>query len=326
MNYTELPSEFPRPLAKILKFSAYSRGESAFSITDLIKPVQVTQLTRRHDSEITKDPRENIYSVLGSAVHDLLERVGNLNPDESEMIEERLFTTIEGVKISGQIDLHTTYDSKNHILTDWKHTKTSAIKFEKLEWHQQLNCYAHLLRQHGYEVSSARICAIFRDWSFAGINGKYKVSTEDGTKIVCKRTKDYPDWGCAIIEIPLWPDEEVEKYLKERVALHKAAENLSDEELFECTPEERWRRDTWRVRKTGAVRAKGNRSNFKTEAEARAYLEEMGPEFELSSRPGVAYRCLAYCAARPFCFQLKREGFEVIYEEGEEDGDLQISD
>lgn len=319
MNYSPLPDDFPRPLASLLKFSDYTRGESEYSVTDLLKPVQAVQLLRRHQGEIVRDPRENIYQVLGSAVHDLLEKIGVSNPDEFELIEERLFTTIDDVTISGQIDLHTTYE--DGMLTDWKHTKTSVLVYEtKEDWIIQLNCYAHLLRKRGLSVSRARICAIFRDWSQSGINGMWKVSTTDGNKITCKRTKKYPEWGCEIIEIPLWEDSKVEEYLIERTRSNKAAESLPDDKLPECTPDERWRRDSWRVRKIGAIKAKGNKV-LKTEAEAIAHQEKMGPEFEVSVRAGIPYRCLFYCDAgrNGFCHQLKREGFEVEWIEDAED-------
>lgn len=319
MNYSELPPEFPKPLGQLLCYSSYSRGESEFSVTDLIKPPQIVQLIRRHEAELPpQDPRQNIYRVLGSAVHDLLERVGLQNPDDSQLIEERLHATVNNVPISGQIDLHTTYE--HGVLTDWKQVRVSAMKFEKTEWHQQLNCYAHLMRQHGYEVSSARICAIFRDWSQSGM-GLWQATTTDGRKIVCKKRRDYPEWGCQILPIPLWPDEEVARYLEERVMLHKAASELPDDQLPECTPSERWRRDAWRVRRRGVVKARGNKSTFKAEAEAREYLAEMGPEFELSSRPGVATRCVFFCPIAPHCAQLKRENFEVEWVEAEDGTD-----
>lgn len=318
MNYVPNSEiDLPLPLYQMLCHDSYTRGDSIFSVTDLIKPVQITQLTRRHEAEMPpQDPRANIYRVLGSAVHDLLERVGLQNPDDSQLIEERLYATVGDVPISGQIDLHSTYE--HGVLTDWKQVRVSAMKFEKTEWHQQLNCYAHLMRQHGYEVTSARICAIFRDWSQSGM-GLWRASTVDGRKIVCKKQRDYPEWGCQILEIPLWSDDEVARYLEERVALHKQAAELPDDQLPECTPTERWRRDVWRVRKIGAVKSRGNKSSFKTEAEAREYLAEMGPEFELSARPGVATRCVFYCTAAPFCQQIAQEGLEIEWLEADEE-------
>jgi hypothetical protein len=319
-KYSQLPPDFPKPLESLLKFSEYSRGDSRFSVTDLLKPVQIVQLTRRHSDEIVTDPRENIYRVLGSAVHGVLEKTGLENPESWQLIEKRLHATINDVPISGQIDLHSTYE--NGILTDWKHCKTSVLKFgAKKEWAEQLNGYAHLLRKHGYEVKSARVCAIFRDWAQSGINGLWKATTTDGVKITCKKTPDYPEWGCELIPIELWPDEEVERFLEQQVLEHTMAESFSDEWLPECTPEERWRRDVWRVRKRGAVKARGNKSNFKTEQEAREYQTTMGEEFEVSYRAGVPIRCIFYCPCLPFCKQVQREGLEVewVQEDAEEE-------
>lgn len=310
MRYKENVDNLPAPLWNLLKFDEYTRGESKFSVTDLIKPPQIVQLTRRYDDQMEVDPRDNIYRVLGSSVHATLEQVGLQNPEDSQMIEERLHATIEGVSISGQIDLHTTFE--DGILTDWKHTKVSVVKFDtKDEWVKQLNCYAHLMRKHGYVVTSARVCSIFRDWSQSGMGGLWKVSTNDGVHITCRKTPDYPDWGVAIIPIPLWPDQEVEEYLTERIRVQEEAAQLSDEELPECTPDDRWRRDNFRVRKTGFVKAKGNKARIKTEAEAKEYLVKMGSEYEMSLQPGIPYRCVFYCFAAPFCQQLKREGFQV---------------
>lgn len=312
IKYLDLPIDFPAPLAHLLRYKDYHAGNCKYSVTELLKPPQIVQLSKRHEPPPI-DPRENIYSVLGSAVHARLEQLGLENPDDFQLIEKRLFMDVGDVTISGQIDLHTSLD--NGILTDWKHCKTSVLKYGgKEEWRAQLNTYVLLLRQHGYEVNSARVMAIFRDWSQSGYGGKYKVSI-NGNKITCTKNKDYPEWGCEVIPIELWPDEKIAQFILQRVELHEAAEKLADEELPECAPNERWEHPKYGVRKKGNVRAT---KSFEDKKEAIEYLNkltsEKNEEYILTETPGVAYRCLFYCPYRDNCKQWERRGLTVEFE------------
>jgi hypothetical protein len=140
----------------------------------------------------------------------------------------------------------------------------------------------------GYRVNKLQVVAILRDWSKA--KAKHSPDT-------------YPPAPVAIIDIPVWPAEKTEAYLKERLIAHGRAQST----LPECTSEERWERPSvYRVIKVGNKRAN---AVCASEAEADAKLDEL----MANAKPGVEYvieiaepeqvRCRDYCPAAPFCSQ-----------------------
>jgi len=60
----------PEPLYRAIARDVQPR--EGFSITDLIQPPRMTQLSRRHWDEIEEDASDRIWLVLGSSVHYIL--------------------------------------------------------------------------------------------------------------------------------------------------------------------------------------------------------------------------------------------------------------
>ena len=58
--------------------------------------------------------------------------------------EERLLYEVDGVTISGAIDLQE-ITPDGIILSDYKTTSAWAVMNEKQDWHNQLNSYAYLV-------------------------------------------------------------------------------------------------------------------------------------------------------------------------------------
>lgn len=309
MGYLPNPN-LPAPLYQLLTTSSYSRGESRYSITDLLRTPQQLQLSRRYPPP-DKDCRENIYSVLGSAVHAMLESIGAKNPIEGQTVERRLFSTIQDVEISGQIDLHCTIDGG--ILTDYKNTKIEILKYDtKLEWEQQLNCYVYLLRLHGVEVSQARVVVIFRNWSITGFGGLYKTTmSSDGKSVIGKKNKDYPEWGCEEISIPLWSEEQTKAFIEERVRIHDLAEEMADDELPPCTDDERWRHNKYIIRQRGLIKP---HSTHKTQEEAQHEIQNLHGDYVIASVQGVPYKCTFFCDGKNQCSQINREGLQFKFD------------
>ncbi|MDX2241108.1 MAG: PD-(D/E)XK nuclease family protein, partial [Leptolyngbyaceae cyanobacterium bins.302] len=126
-------------------------------------------------------------------------------------------------RVSGHLDLLVFPDGT---IQDYKFTSAwtvaAAKKEGKIEWERQLNVYRFLLQQdkslNFAAVRQLQIVAMLRDY------GPRHVS--EGLKPV------------EVLDVPLWEDEQVETYIKERVALHRAA--MGKEIPPQCTPEERW--------------------------------------------------------------------------------------
>lgn len=148
MKYTN-KHNIPIEIIRAVENDNYSKGNSVKSITGLLQPPQISILSEHHAEELTADISERIWILLGQSVHTILERA---NQDkEDTLTEERMYAEVSGWKISGQTDSISLADNT---LKDYKVTSAwtvmNALKNEKQEWVQQLNCYAWLADQNDY--------------------------------------------------------------------------------------------------------------------------------------------------------------------------------
>ena len=104
---------------------------NVISVTTLIKPPRIRQLTLRHWDEIEEDVSSNVWRLLGSAIHTVLERVD----DKGRVIEKRLREEIGGKVVTGRPDL---YGEKEKVITDYK--ITSCWKFIFMDKEEVYEC------------------------------------------------------------------------------------------------------------------------------------------------------------------------------------------
>ena len=251
------------------------------SVTGLLKPPRMVALEANHGHELVEDASDRIWSLLGQAVHTILERA-----NRTAIAERRLSMEIEGWKISGGMDLY----EENGVLTDYKVTTAWKLLGGSLEeWAEQLNCYAELLRHNGDQVSKLQVVAILRDWS----------------KLESKRNSKYPQSQVVNVDIPMWDPEKALAFMKDRVLLHQQA-RIS---LPECSEQERWaKKDQW------AVMQAGRKSAIKicnSEEEAAKFSCEQTHRF-IVHRPGLSVRCESYCSVLNFCDQGQKLIHSVI--------------
>lgn len=261
---------------------------NSIRVSSVIQPVQLRALMKRHETEIEEDAADRIFSLMGTLLHDVLEK--NAQGMEHCTTEEALSTEILGWKVTGHYDL-SEFTLEGELLTDWKLTSVYAMKDKDLkpEWDAQVNIYAHLQRLAGRTVSRAQIVAIGRDWS----------------KSKAARESDYPQRQVIIKPVPLWPSEVVNDYLHERIALHQRADR---EGVWpECTEEERWARPAkW------AIMKKGNKKATKlcdSERDAQGWLDQIlggKNSYSIDYRPGESIRCQSYCPVSHLCEQAKK--------------------
>lgn len=271
-------------------------GLSSISVTTLINTPKIRQLKLRHNDEISEDVSENIWRLLGSSVHSVLERV----TDTDRLIEERLEININGKIVSGKTDV---YESKDHCIQDYKVTSAWSIVYNpegKKDWESQLNCLALLYRKSGFEVKSLKIIAILRDWS----------------KTNALKDPSYPQIPIVVIEIPLWSEEKQLEYVQVRVAEHTAYENISDDNIPECSPEDRWQsQPKFAVYKNTNIKAT---KVFDCESDAIAFASIQNPKdnYRVENRPGIDKRCTEYCSVNKFChyWKAKYQNTELLSE------------
>lgn len=269
-------ANLPQPIYDAIIRDGYSRGDADISVTELLSPARISALKAAHWQEIEEDASDRVWSLVGQVMHGILER-----SNRTGIAERRLSVQVEGWKVSGGMDAY--YD--HGLLQDYKFV--TAYKFKggtvPQEYEQQLNCYAEILRANGDKVERLEIVAILRDWS----------------KMEARRDPNYPQSQVLILPVTLWPQDIAQKFMRERVVLHKSARIA----LPRCTDEERWAKPAqWAVMKNGrktAVRL------LATEAEARTMATGLGAGHYIEKRTSANVRCENYCSVARFCEQFQ---------------------
>ena len=175
------------------------------------------------------------------------------------------------------------------IVSDYKVTSVWSVIYDKTSWHDQLNTYAYLIRKaKGLSVKKLQIVALLRDW-------QRRKAEED---------INYPESPIAIIEIPLWSDDDQDTYIEERMRLHKEADfdNAMDTEMRPCTSAEMWEKPTkYAVMKKNRKRAIKLHDDLD---EATAMAESLGQDHFVETRVGELTRCKGdWCGVSAFCTQ-----------------------
>ncbi len=212
-------SGFPDAVVQGIINDDYDRGNSDYTITELLKPPRVRALQERYKDEIEVDVEDLIYAFEGKILHKVLEKA-----NRTGLIEKRFFAKIIGKTISAQIDTLAWDDDEPGVLSDWK--RCPAFKMGQAEpdpdWVFQTNGQAWILRQNGIKVTGLQIVAFAKDHS------KTKSATQ----------RNYPKKAIMKIPIPMWSYDEIVDKISERIELHEAAKIA----LPDCTDNERWKR------------------------------------------------------------------------------------
>jgi hypothetical protein len=274
----------PEPLVTLASREYYSKGDSQYSVTEIMSPPKIRRMREKYDDQIKHDVSDMMWSLLGSALHVVMER----GDTPGWLKEERLFTEVDGVKISGAIDLQQeTPDGV--IIHDYKFTSAWAVMQEKEEWTQQLNIYKWLVETvKRKKVVGLKICALVRDFS--------RHDKKEG----------YPASPICMVDVPMWDSVRTETYIRERLNMHRDAKLAADfgEALQACSSEERWMSET-----TFAVKRDGRKTAirvFKTMEEANALAEKEKGYVE--TRHGEPRRCAGnYCGVAEWCDQYQGE-------------------
>ena len=286
MRYTNQHS-IPEPIVRAIQNDEYSKGDSVLSVTQLITPPRIVILQDVNADNISVDVVNRVPALFGTAVHKIIEK-GALGL-EGHIVEERMFLDVNGWKISGAVDLQIDKGNGEWEINDYKVVSVYSVMSEKIEWEQQLNCYAYLARRnHGRNVTSLKIVAILRDWQ----------------RRQAQILPSYPQSQIHIVDIPVWSLHDQEAFVHGRVILHQEARKAVDngEPLVYCTDQERWlRNEAWAVMKEGrksAIKLHDNKEG------ADQAVRELGDGHRVDHRPGNYVRCEGnLCLVAPFCKQ-----------------------
>lgn len=269
--------------------SDYIHTERRYSVTSLLNGVRQNVLTRRHGEEIEQDVADMVWLIFGKAVHSILE---NSKESDTQLKENWVSADMpNGYVLSGIFDL---YDDATGTVTDYKTASIwKAVFGEYDDYRTQLLGYCWILRQMGFDAHRGEIVMLLKDHS----------------KTKAKREADYPPHPVKIVS---WDFAERDfddfgMWVQHRFEEIEAAEQLPDDQLPLCTPEERWHKpDKWAVRKRGVKKAM---RLLDSELEAQAYKahqEAKGAKgIEIEFREGTDSKCMDYCPVCEFCDHYK---------------------
>ncbi len=272
------------------------------SVTTLIDAPRAQILAERHADEVTEDVSDLIWIFFGNMGHLIAER----NAAVGAMAEQRFTEVVEGKQISFKPDLLLPIENRPGYwsLHDFKVTSVYVLKAAvneskaKLEWERQLNVYAYLLGLVGIKVAEIKLEIIGRDW-------------RQGESM---REPNYPSSQFHALKVRMWPEDEVEKYLIERINIYKDCEDLPDKDLPKCTESERWADpNRWAIVKSagkvgvsGYKKALPRASAFTSRTDALTFLSSRKDhqDLEVEYRQGESRRCeRGYCKVAQFCSQ-----------------------
>jgi len=249
------------------------------SATQLLKPNYQKWLELKYSDQIEIDASAKINALIGKAMHLLFEKSNPGNFTEFELTHQ--FDS--GIVVSGRVDF---YDHKTKTLIDYKTTKVSTIKNQRIiqNWTNQLNIYAWLMHKNKIPVDNIAVIAFLKNWE----------------KYIMKTQEDYPRTAIIEIPIPLLPFENTENFVMSRVREHQ---NIYVSEPSFCNAVERWENEP-----KYAVRKLGSEKNYRvkeTIEEAEIELNKLKhPEnYKIETLEPEPFRCLDsdYCAVNKFC-------------------------
>ena len=271
--------KLPQTIVDAVTFAEKDHTRGDYSVTELPKGVKQLWLTRRHYDKITVDAVERLWALFGTAIHYVLDK----GEDKDVFKEEKLEVEILGRKVTGKSD-H--FNATLKIVSDWKFTSvwTPVYKSSYPDIERQLNCYAFMYGLVGFEVEKLQAVLLLRDWS----------------KNKAKEGGNYPSCQMKVVPFPLWTAAKARQYIEECVREFEKYQDMADDDLPVCTPEQRWHKgDKWAVMKEGNKRAvKGGVKDTEKEAVDLALETKNG---YVQPRPGEDTKCIDYCDCKKFC-------------------------
>ena len=286
MNYTN-ELNLPQPFVEAVK-SNHVYKPNRYSVTEVLGGTCEAILKRRHDSDITDDVSQRVWSLFGTAVHKVLQEA---EATDTQLQENWLSVPIKGTKyeLSGIFDL---YDDETKTVTDWKTCATWKVIFGDFEdWRKQTLMYCWMLRQLDIDARRGEIVAIMRDHNMR------KAKTE----------KDYPKHPVYRIGWDFTDDDfaDIEGEIKHWFARVANQETVESDRLLPCSPEQRWHKpDKWAVKKKGrktAVRVYESEKDARVRAMEENKKADSNDLYYVEFREGEDTKCDSYCPVSDFC-------------------------
>lgn len=307
------------------------------SVTQLIDAPKIRILKRDNDYNV--DVSENIYALMGTALHHILERanIDNVRKDAFILTAETIMKEADKLSKASPEKAEQLRNGANWIFSlipilfpevGNRYIFEVTLKYVNTTTGHALYGTFDIYDTETGLLYDYKFCSVY-NYIFEEARNKWIKQTNvyahmlrangyivNGIRIVAffrdwsehalnKNNRDYPIRHIMEIKIPLSPPQEVEAYIIERLKLHDRADKG---EVIDCTGDERWASATiWAVMVAGGKRAK---AKFDVESMAHAYIEENRVTLKkpwIQVRPGVSRKCERFCPVAEFCEQRKAE-------------------
>jgi len=295
----------------------YDSRTNVISATSLLKPTRALVLKYQNAGlDKSVDITDLVSARMGSAIHAIAEEAWlnkdninkaleamsmsgladriKVNPNKEDLsydgtdipvyVEQRHETTVGDYIISGKYDL-----VLDGTLSDYKSTSVWTYIYDSnaLKYTQQGSIYKWLAPDRITD-NKINIQFIFTDWSGAQ----------------AKRDSKYPQSRLVTKSYPLWPTDQTDHFIKEKLKLISLMKDKSQDQLPECTSEELWESQTkYKYYKNPSKMARATK-NFDTMDEASIRLAADGNIGVIETVRGEVKAC-RYCEVVGICTQAK---------------------
>ena len=243
--------------------SDYKPTPKRYSCTTILKPTRQIILERKYNDEIEQDISDMCWLVFGIAVHSIIE---NSQESTTQFKEEKL--SMDLGKICKELDGYVL--SGRSDLIDLGNKKI-------YDW-KTCSCWKIIFKDYDDWKKETLIYA----WLVKQLG--FEINSGEIVAFI----KDY---------------QEIEKFIIDKFLEIKKYENVLDEELPLCTPEERYNTgDKYAVKKKNNKRASKIHDTLE---EAQKHLDNLEKDYpniyEIEIRKSQNTRCEQYCSVCKFC-------------------------
>lgn len=264
--------------------------ERDYSVTQLLNPVRIVHLMKRHKSEIQEDVSDKLWLLMGSAMHAILERANendvefqilsrtrnffnyiheNPNMNDEEIMKSFSEMVFGGGKTKHIIDLIREMTNDRYLvekrfsyITKSGKSITGGIdlydkKYKSLQDWKLTSVYTWIYRNRkgGRKDDWTKQLNMYR---FLMEKNGYPVDElqinlifRDHQKSSAKYDRNYPS-EVETVDIPIYGLDVVDAMIEEKTSELEYYKDKPESELPICTAEERWQgQDTWAVMKKG---------------------------------------------------------------------------
>jgi hypothetical protein len=281
MKFSHLDT-LPKVIQRAIIEDDYDRGPMTdISVTELIDSPRIFALKRLYKEYIVEDARNQIHSIIGRAVHKYLQGYAR----GTDVAEQRLYATIDGIVLSGSMDIQEESDG-GITISDYKTWKVDKLKYPHDDLEKQLNAYAYLAEANGKKVTGLKGIIILKDWSMAK----------------AKSGLFYPQSPVEIIQVPLKGVSETDEWIRKRISTFRKYVEQLQSPTDRCTESERWGSDDKLLFKAGKAPIQES-----DDLEETSTHEVNIQKLQLGATLKVGYdrRCAEYCPVADYCDQYK---------------------